>query len=57
MKSIFLYKLFRELARRSNNGELFNKNKSPDEKDTQTVFFWSLATKFNSDYEETKKLK
>ena len=37
------YKIFSELARRSNNGELFNKNTTRDKKDALTVFFWKLA--------------
>jgi len=37
------YKIFSELARRSNNGELFNKNAARDKKDALTAFFWRLA--------------
>jgi hypothetical protein len=41
-----LYKFFMELARRANNGELFNKNTSRESKDALTVFFYRLAKKF-----------
>jgi hypothetical protein len=39
------HKLFMELARRANNGELFNNKTSRESKDKLTVFFYRLAKK------------
>ena len=37
------YRIFSELARRANNGELLNKNTSRDSKDSLISFFWRIA--------------
>ena len=44
------YKIFSELARRANNGELFNKNTTRNQKDALAVFFWRLANKIQLDF-------
>lgn len=35
-------KLLLELTRRANNGELFNKNTTREQKDKLTTYFWRL---------------
>ena len=54
-KMTWRYKIFTELARLANNGELFNKNTNRDQKDSLTVFFWRIANRNGLDWSLLKE--